>query len=320
MGPCAGLPKKHCGGLHDASLQNIRHGRAFRRALEERLKKTSQADRIDINRLRRLVSFDRLLARLFREDSAPLVLKGGYALELRFKAARSTVDIDLALQGVVAKTTNGGDTNRIVREMLQTVAGIPLGDWFEYTIGPPVMDLTAAPYGGTRYSVEARMDARIFARFHLDAGMGDVVMLPLETIECRDWLDFAGIGRPRVRMVSREQQFAEKIHAYTLPRNTPNSRVKDLVDMALLIKDGELDRRKTRDALRLTFERRETHPLPTILDVPPWDWQTPFQQLAKECGLAPDIAATFERVRGFLGTVLAGSGVLAGPSISSISQ
>ncbi|MHB1935000.1 MAG: nucleotidyl transferase AbiEii/AbiGii toxin family protein [Acidobacteriaceae bacterium] len=209
----------------------------------------------------------------------------------------------------MAKTTNGGDTNRIVREMLQTVAGIPLGDWFEYTVGPPVMDLTAAPYGGARYSVEARMDARIFARFHLDAGMGDVVMLPLETIECRDWLDFAGIGRPRVRMVSREQQFAEKIHAYTLPRNTPNSRVKDLVDMALLIKDGELDRRKTRDALGLTFERRGTHPLPTILDVPPLDWQTPFQQLAKECGLAPDIAATFERVRGFLGTVLAGPGV-----------
>ena len=119
---------------------------AFRRALEERLKKTAQADRIDINRLRRQVAFDRLLARLFQENSAPWVLKGGYALELRFKAARSTVDIDLALQGVAA-STKSGDTNRIVREMLQAVAGISLGDWFEYTIGPPVMDLTAPPYG-----------------------------------------------------------------------------------------------------------------------------------------------------------------------------
>jgi len=61
---------------------------AFRRALEERLKKESLADQIDPNRLRRQVSFDRLLARLFREESAPWVLKGGYALELRFKAAR----------------------------------------------------------------------------------------------------------------------------------------------------------------------------------------------------------------------------------------
>ena len=234
------------------------------------------------------------------------MLKGGYALELRFKAARSTVDIDLALQGVAATTDKSGDTNQIVREMLQAVAGISLGDWFEYTIGPPVMDLTAAPYGGARYSVEARMDARIFARFHLDAGIGDVVMHPLETIECRDWLDFAGIGRPGVRMIPREQQFAEKIHAYSLPRTTPNSRVKDLVDMALLVGDGELDRRRTRDALHLTFERRGTHPLPTILDVPPPDWQIPFQALAEECGLSPDIAAAFERVREFLERVLAG--------------
>ena len=60
--------------------------------------------------------------------------------------------------------------------MLQRVTDIPLGDWFEYTIGPPVMDLTAAPYGGARDPVEARMDKRIFARFHLDAGIGDVVM------------------------------------------------------------------------------------------------------------------------------------------------
>lgn len=71
---------------------------AFRRALEERLKRASLTDQIDPNRLRRQVSFDRLLARLFREEPAPWVLKGGYALELRFKAARSTVDIDLTVQ------------------------------------------------------------------------------------------------------------------------------------------------------------------------------------------------------------------------------
>ncbi|SPF32231.1 hypothetical protein SBA4_1120010 [Candidatus Sulfopaludibacter sp. SbA4] len=51
---------------------------AFRRALEERLKRTSVADRIDLNALRRRVSFDRLLARLFREETVPWVLKGGY--------------------------------------------------------------------------------------------------------------------------------------------------------------------------------------------------------------------------------------------------
>jgi hypothetical protein len=278
---------------------------AFRRALEERLKSMSQAEQIDINRLRRQVSFDRLLARLFRQDPAPWVLKGGYALELRFKSARSTIDIDLTLQRVVG-TVEGSDPVRAIREMLQAMADVSFDDWFEYTIGPPVMDITAAPYGGARYSVETRMDGRIFARFHLDAGVGDVVIQPLETAECHDWLGFAGIEKPRVRMISREQQFAEKIHAYTLPRSSPNSRVKDLVDLALLIADNQLDRRRVIDALHLTFDRRGTHALPTSLSVPPSEWQTPFRALAEECGLQKDIAAVFDNVRGFLENVLVG--------------
>ena len=136
-----------------------------------------------------------------------------------------------------------------------------------------MMDLTAAPYGGARYSIEARMDGRTFARFHLDAGVGDVVLQPLETTECRDWLGFAGIEKPRVWMISGEQQFAEKIHAYTLPRSSQNSRVKDLVDLALLIDNDQLDRPKVVNALHLTFARRGTHALPASLSAPPADWQ-----------------------------------------------
>jgi len=250
------------------------------------------------------VSFDRLLARLFREESAPWALKGGYALELRFKAARSTVDIDLTLLRGTTATSSGGDTNQVVRSMLQSVANLSLGDWFEFEIGPPVMDLTAAPYGGARYPVEARMDERTFARFHLDAGIGDVVMQPLETIICRDWLGFAGIESAQVRMIAREQQFAEKIHAYTLPRSAANSRVKDLVDLALLIGSGGLDRQRILDALRLTFERRGTHDLPAGLVAPPADWQIPFQALAEECGLQTDVAAVFAGVQEYFEEVL----------------
>ncbi len=96
---------------------------AFRKALEERLKRTSVSEQIDLNRLRRQVAFDRLLARLFREEPPPWVLKGGYALELRFKAARSTVDIDLTVQRVPASA--GDDQNQIVRDMLQAAAETP---------------------------------------------------------------------------------------------------------------------------------------------------------------------------------------------------
>src|SRR3989442_188608 len=134
--------------------------KAFRRALEVRLGKVAETEQAQVNRLRRQVAFDRLLARLFRVESAPWTLKGGYALELRFKTARATIDIDLTIQKVAA----AGDTeaNQVVRELLQDAASYEFGDWFDYTIGPPVMDLDAAPYCGARYAVEATMDGRDF--------------------------------------------------------------------------------------------------------------------------------------------------------------
>ena len=71
---------------------------AFRRALEDRLQQWSVAESLDIQRLRRQVAFDRLLARLFHENHPSWLLKGGYAMELRLKSARTTRDIDLAIR------------------------------------------------------------------------------------------------------------------------------------------------------------------------------------------------------------------------------
>ncbi len=278
---------------------------AFRRALEERLKRISQAEQMDINRLRRQVSFDRLLARLFRVEPAPWALKGGYALELQFKTARSTIDIDLSFQSVVA-AADQADASRMLREMLQNAASISLRDWFEYTIGSPVMDLEAAPYGGARYPVEARMDAQVFSRFHLDAGIGDAVMEPLETVQCREWLEFAGIKSHQVRVIPREQQFAEKLHAYTLPRSSANSRVKDLVDLALLVESGELATERIQEAVHLTFQRRGTHVLPSVLLPPPPDWRKRVEALAEECRLPRAMDAVFDGVRAYVEAVLTG--------------
>jgi Nucleotidyl transferase AbiEii toxin, Type IV TA system len=110
-----------------------------------------------------------------------------------------------------------------------------------------------------RFPVEARLDGRIFVGFHLDVGIGDAVMEPLEVIEGRDWLGFAGIASPSLYMIPREQQFAEKLHAYTLPRRgAANTRVRDLVDMVLLIQSGTLTNDKVAEAVRVTFERRRT--------------------------------------------------------------
>ena len=54
---------------------------------------------LDLQRLRRQAVFDRLLCRVFAIPDAPWLLKGGYAMELRLKTARTTRDIDLAHDG-----------------------------------------------------------------------------------------------------------------------------------------------------------------------------------------------------------------------------
>jgi hypothetical protein len=80
--------------------------------------------------------------------------------------------------------------------------------------------------------------------------------------------------------------------------------VKDLVDLALLIGSGGLDKQRILEALRLTFERRGTHDLASLAP-PPADWQIPFHALAEECGLPTNVAAVFAGVQAFVKEVLA---------------
>ncbi len=269
---------------------------AFRIALEVRLKTTAQIEGIDLQRLRRQVSFDRLLARLFSEQNAPWLLKGGYAMELRLRTARATKDIDLSLPTDAASAWKGR-----VLEHLQTSASKDLKDFFVFAIGQPMRDLDAAPEGGARYPVSASLAGRVFARFHLDVGMGDVTIQPTELLEGKNWLGFAGIDPVKFAAISKEQQFAEKLHAYTLPRlEGTNSRVKDVVDMALLLRLGTLDGERLREAIRKTFALRDTHVLPVVLPEPPASWDAPYRALAKECNLD----WTLQEARQMIGTFL----------------
>jgi hypothetical protein len=145
------------------------------------------------------------------------------------------------------------------------------------------------------------VDGREFARFHVDVGIGDEVLEPVDVVEGRDWLRFAGITPPSVPVISREQQFAEKLHAYSLPRGVRvNTRTKDLIDMLLLIEQGNLDNRRVASAIATTFEKRATHDVPRKLEPPPAEWKPTFEALAEECGLKTNLSDGFAAVQGFV--------------------
>jgi len=270
---------------------------AFRTALEDRLKKLAQLEHIDLQRVRRQTAFDRLLCRLFANPKAPWLLKGGYAMELRLKTARTTRDIDLAVTQLPMPTADWDANSANILESLREAGKLDLLDFFTFVFGNGMQDLDAAPCGGTRFPVDAQLAGRSFVKFHLDVSSGDVLREPYESLSGRDWLGFAGIGKMNFPAVSPEEQFAEKLHAYTLPRvSRENTRVKDLVDLILLIEQTKLDAARLPRSILETFQRRKTHEIPADLASPPASWSKPFAEMAAECGLEPDIGKHFSLV------------------------
>ncbi|MBI3611507.1 MAG: nucleotidyl transferase AbiEii/AbiGii toxin family protein [Nitrospirae bacterium] len=266
-----------------ADAQRYKTAGAFRQSLEERLNQISRNQGVDLTRLRRRVAFERLLARLFTDKKPRCILKGGYAIELRFQnLARATRDIDLSIPDPGSKIPQGKNQSQGIREWLQEELDKDLGDWFVFFLGEKMSDLRAAPQGGTRFQVEARLDNRTFARFTLDAGIGDAIISEPEWVTGHELLSFAGISPARIAVLPLEQQFAEKIHAYTLPRERTNSRTRDLIDLVLLIEQGLPQVERVVQALRATFERRATHPLPNKLEPPPESWREPYAALAAD--------------------------------------
>ena len=265
---------------------------AFRSALEARLRNLAQQRGIDLRRLYRWVAFERLLARLFAQDEPPWVLKGGYALEVRFdNRARATLDLDLTLPDPASWAHEVGvdvqaSWTAFSYEHLQQVAAQPLNDGFEFRLAQPKLEQTGAPGGGVRCAVEARLAGRTFTRFHLDLGLGDTIAAQPEWVQLHSLLEFAGISAPRIALYPVEQHFAEKVHAYTFPwRDRENTRVKDLADLVLLIASGMLDTMRVRAALHATFEPRGTHALPDDLPEPPSGWADAYAALAQEFAL-----------------------------------
>lgn len=246
-------------------------------------------------RLRQQAAFDRFLARLFREEDADFLLKGGYAMELPLRhRARFSRDIDLT-----AKHTKKMTDPIKIRQSLQSQLSLDLGDWFGFRVGEHSMELDGPPYAGFRFPIEARLDERTFSKFNLDVAAGDAILCDPSWVTGPALLDFAGISPARVPLVPSETHFAEKIHAYTMPRKSGfNSRTKDLIDLILLIEEGFLDLGRVRQSLGATFRRRNTHSIPSELDSPSPQWTPIYAAMAKEINLTscPTAQRAFEKL------------------------
>lgn len=272
------------------------NGSAFRRALEDRLRTESLQTSMPLTRLRKMVAFDRYLARLVKDQPGRWILKGGLALQLRLgTASRTTKDIDVLLL----------DSELDISLALQKAGVVELEDWFSFEVGKAEVGPDVP--GGRRYPVRAILDSRPFETFHIDIGVNDPLVEPPVQLVTPGLLAFAGIQPTTIPCYPVTQQIAEKLHAYTrLHASGESSRVKDFVDMILMAAVAEIQADKLRQALAATFSQRGTHPLPNRLPPPPRNWEVPYKKLARESGIEYDtLGDAFSALQEFFDPLLA---------------
>jgi hypothetical protein len=227
-------------------------------------------------------------------------LKGGLVLELRLERARTTKDLDLRMMGATE--------NLLAR--LQEAGRTQLSDFMSFEVTPdaehPEIQNDGMPYDGYRFRAECSIGGKRFGqRFGIDVAFGDPILGAPEIVTGKDLLDFIDVAPPSVRLYPVETHIAEKLHAYTMPRRHPNTRVKDLPDLALLATTKRLEARAIREAIAATFAHRNTHAIPTALQDPPETWKPAYEALALEDDLQwKTIAEVVAAARGFLTPVL----------------
>jgi len=113
-------------------------------------------------------------------------------------------------------------------------------------------------------------------------------------VRAPDLLAFADIDPVEAPTIPLAYHMAEKVHAYSRQYGSggrASTRVKDLVDLALIAATSVLEYGAVRDALEWTFTRRATHAPPLSLPDPPDAWATSYKTIAGEIGLDTDMSA-----------------------------
>lgn len=255
---------------------------ALRTALEHRLLNHSQEAGIGLDRLRRRVLFERIVARLETAEPGRWVLKGGMALEVRVRdAARLTKDIDLGLRDDVPSVTE-------LHERLSDALTLdPVGDDFVLTVAPLVSlgSEQGAPLTW-RVKVDAELAGRHFGRIQLDVSPRSHELQATDRIQLPNSLDFAGIPATTIEVVEIHRHAAEKFHAMLRDfGDRDNSRVRDLVDLVILVELDMLTPAKVAVMTKDVWTERDGIDPPLELPSLPVSWPTRYERLAADLDL-----------------------------------
>jgi len=261
---------------------------SWRASLEARIDNRAREIGVAPERIRRQVAFQRILARL--ADADGWVLKGGFCLETRLNVARATVDLDMVTS---ASVTDALDLQDLLDVTLDRDVD---RDGMTFRVGiPRMLASDDAGNAGWRIAVTAMLAGRDFQSLRLD-----VVARPaeiaggVEELVVPPPVDGTRLTEVLIAAVDIAQHAAEKAHAYSrvYASDRSSTRVKDLVDLVLMVEAGLLDSTAWGARLGHVYRIRDDAVPPTSLAEPPQSWRTPYAALAAELHLgADDLAA-----------------------------
>lgn len=254
---------------------------ALRASLEQRLKNRAGQEDFSIDRLRRRVTVERLLARLEGAQPGRWVLKGGMALEVRLGGiARATKDLDLGLR---LTPPDQREAANLLTEALVHDAG----DYFDFTV-IRVRPLAIKRAGDIlRASVRCRLAGREWATIQIDIGIRTHELAKTERLRVPGNLEFADIAPPTIETIALARHVAEKFHGMLREfDDRENTRTRDLADLVLLAEHDLIDPASARLAIVEVFAERETA-LPAVLPALPASWPSIYTSIAAEHGIHP---------------------------------
>jgi hypothetical protein len=270
---------------------------AFRTALKERFRQIARADRrYPLAELQRQFAYDRALARLFSShDADRWVLKGAGALLARLTTARHSKDVDVFFNATDAAVE---DAVAALRAALRS----DIGDHFVFDVTriAPLQEEAK----GARVHVNARLGPTSFASFHIDVVVGAAMTGTPDVVAPLTPLNIDGLVRPHYRVLPVPDHLADKLCATidTYPRDgqpASSSRVKDLVDIAIIASTQTISAAKLRTAVVSNAAMRKIR-LPERFEAPAAGWATRYPKVAAE---TPDTVPDYDTAVSLAGKI-----------------
>jgi hypothetical protein len=222
-------------------------------SVRDRLFKLAKTRGEDFNFVLVRYALERLLYRLSKSShEGEFILKGAMLFTVWTKHPhRATKDLDLLGSGTP-------DLERLAG-VFRDVSALSVEDdgvVFEPTSVRARRIKEDAEHEGVRVMLEGKLGSAKLA-LQVDVGFGDSVTPPPTTIDFPTLLPFPS---PIIRAYGRETVVAEKLHAM-VDLGMTNTRMKDFFDVWFLCREFEFQGQPLIDAIRATFERRQT-PIP----------------------------------------------------------